>query len=133
MRKSALPNTDKMRLPPFSRNSHNYMTNEFLKAVRASDFTHEQKKNALHVINLIKEKRNGVLKGRTVTDGRKQRKWYSKDEITSPTISHDSLMALLKVSVAERRKIISWGSLPSCRPGRLCSSKVHGKVCECFM
>lgn len=70
------------------------------KAIKASDLT--------HTINLITEKRNGVLKGRTVADGRKQRKWYSKDKITSPTISNDSLMALLTVSAAERRKIISW-------------------------
>ena len=43
------------------------------KAIRASDLSREQKRNALHAINLIKEKRNGILKGRTVADGRKQR------------------------------------------------------------
>ena len=78
------------------------------KAIRASDLTQEQKRNALHAINLIKEKRNGVLKGRTVADGRKQRNWYSREQVTSPTMSNDSLMALLTVSAAERRKIISW-------------------------
>ena len=43
-----------------------------------------------------------------MVDGRKQRQWYGKHEITSPTVSNDSLMALLTVSAAERRKIISW-------------------------
>ena len=61
-----------------------------LKVIKASDLTGEQKRNALHAINLIKEKRNDVLKGRIVADGRKQ------------------LMALLTVSATERRKIISW-------------------------
>ena len=71
------------------------------KAIRASDLTLEQKKNALHALNLIKEKRNGVLKGRTVADGKKQRKWYTREQVTSPTISNDSLFALLTVSAAE--------------------------------
>ena len=64
------------------------------KAVRASDLTLEQKKNALHVLILIKGKRNGILKARTVADGRKQRKWYTRDHITIPTISNNSIMAL---------------------------------------
>ena len=80
-----------------------------LKAIKASDLTRVQKKNALHALNLIKEKRNGVIKGRTVeTKEEVRRKWYEKHEVTSPTISNDSLMALLTVSSAERRKIISW-------------------------
>ena len=44
------------------------------RAIKASDLTSTQKKNALHAINLIKEKRNGILKERTCADGRKQRK-----------------------------------------------------------
>ena len=48
------------------------------------------------------------MKGRTVADGRRQRQWYTRDQVTSPTMSNDSLMALLTVSAAERRKIISW-------------------------
>ena len=71
------------------------------KAIKASDLSKKQKRDALYALNLIKEKRNGEIKGRTVADGRKQRKWYRKDEVTSPTISNDSLMALLTVSSAE--------------------------------
>ena len=78
------------------------------KAIKASDLSKQQKRDALHALNLIKEKRNGEIKGRTVADGRKQRKWYTKDEVTSPTISNDLLMALLTASSAEKRKIISW-------------------------
>ena len=48
------------------------------------------------------------MKGRTVADGRRQRQWYTRDQVTSPTMSNDSLMALLTVSAAERRTIISW-------------------------
>ena len=52
------------------------------KAIKASDLTRVQKKKALHALNLIKEKQNGVLKDRTVADVRKQRKWYEKHEVT---------------------------------------------------
>ena len=78
------------------------------RAIKASELNGTQKKNAQHAINLIKEKRNGILKGRTCADGRKQRKWYSKEETTSPTLSNDSLMALLTISAAEKRKIVTW-------------------------
>ena len=43
---------------------------EVMRVLRYDDLTHEQKKKALRVINLIKEKRNGILKGRTVADRR---------------------------------------------------------------
>ena len=74
------------------------------KAVRDSDFTAEQKKKFLHALNSNKEKSDCVLKGRTVADGRKQRKWYTREQVTSPTMSNDSLFALLTVSAAERHK-----------------------------
>ena len=64
------------------------------KAIRASDLNTAQKRNSLHDLNLIKEKRNGVLNAQTVADGRKQRKWYTKEDLTSPTISNNSLLAL---------------------------------------
>ena len=81
---------------------------QVFKSIKASDLTYEQKNNALHAINLIKDKRNGILKGRTVADGRIQRQWYSKNEITSLTVSNDSLMVLWIVSASERRKLFSW-------------------------
>ena len=43
-----------------------------------------QTPNILNAIDLIKEKRCGKIKGRTVADGRKQRDIYSKAEVFSP-------------------------------------------------
>ena len=79
-----------------------------MRAIRASDLTHQQKKAALHAINIIKEKRDGKVKGRTCADGRKQRGLYTKEETASPTISNDSLFAIILLSAAERRKMTSW-------------------------
>jgi hypothetical protein len=49
------------------------------------------------VINVIKEKRCGKIKGRTVADGRPQRKLYTKDEASSPTVFTDALLMLILI------------------------------------
>jgi hypothetical protein len=67
--------------------------------------TSEQKRGALRAINLIKEKRCGRLKGRTVADGRPQRNMYDKSKTASPTVATDSLMLSIIVDAHERRDV----------------------------
>jgi len=57
----------------------------------------EQKATALHAINLIKEKRSGILKGWTCANGSTQRMMYTKEETTLPTVSRDALMLSLRI------------------------------------
>ena len=64
-----------------------------------------QKKQALRAMNLIKEKRCGRLKGRTVADGRAQKNLYDKSETASPTVATDSLMASIIIDAYERRHV----------------------------
>ena len=59
----------------------------------------EQK--ALESLIFIKEKRDGTLKGRTCTDGRKQHGHVSKEDAASPTVS---LEAVLMTCVLEARE-----------------------------
>ena len=75
------------------------------EAVCASDLTDQQRRDTLPSINLIKEKRCGKIKGRSVADGRKQRKYYSKSDITSPTVSSDSLLMSLVIDAKEGRAV----------------------------
>jgi hypothetical protein len=49
---------------------------EVYKPVDPHSLSRQQKKDALRAINLVKEKRCGKLKGRTVADRRPQRKLY---------------------------------------------------------
>ena len=72
--------------------------------VDASKLTFK-KKQALNAIDLIKLKRSGKLKGRTVADGRKQRSIYSKDDVSSPALSQDGFFASLAIDALERRFI----------------------------
>jgi hypothetical protein len=67
--------------------------------------TYEQRKGALRAINLIKEKRNGDLKGRTVADGSKQRGMYPKSETASPTVSTVALLLTILVDAYEGRDV----------------------------
>ena len=67
--------------------------------------TSKQRRSALRAINLIKEKRTGKLKGRTVADGRPQRSLCDKSETTSPTVSVDALMLSLMIDAKEDRDV----------------------------
>jgi hypothetical protein len=73
--------------------------------VNARLLTPEQRRGALRAINLIKEKRTGVLKGRTVADGSIQRSLYNKAETASPTIATDALMLSIIVDAYENRDV----------------------------
>ena len=48
--------------------------------LHASSLTAQEKLDDLQIINLIKEKQNGTLKGRTCADSWPQQKWYEKHE-----------------------------------------------------
>ena len=53
----------------------------------AEKLTSEDKKEYLSLIIIMKkEKRRGKIKVRACADGRKQRRYISKDEVDSPTI-----------------------------------------------
>eukprot|EP00957_Ditylum_brightwellii_P065118 4939305-Ditylum_brightwellii.AAC.1 len=66
-----------------------------LRGIHTSLLTPTQKQEALRAINLIKEKRCGRIKGRTIADGRSQQKKYEKQNITSPTVTNEGLMMSL--------------------------------------
>ena len=54
---------------------------------------------------MIKEKRCGTIKGQTVANGRPQRALYTKEEMTSPTVSTDVLLLSLLVDAHEKRDV----------------------------
>lgn len=75
------------------------------ESVDPSTLTAQQKSRALRSLNLIKEKRDGQLKGRTVADGRPQRSLYEKSETVSPTVLTDALMLSIMIDARERRDV----------------------------
>ena len=75
-------------------------------AVDASTLTRQEKIKAMPAVNLIKEKWDGALKGRTCADGSKQRKYLKQDEsVASPTAALESLIVLLLIDAYEGRDV----------------------------
>ena len=70
-------------------NSMGYMELENLTVLQNIDH--------LLVIKIIKEKKSGKIKGRTCADGRLQRKYIPRGDITSHTIYQEVLMASLDI------------------------------------
>ena len=61
--------------------------------IRVEDMTEEDKKRVLEVINLIKRKRDGTMKGQSCIDGSKQKKFYKDGEsISSATVSLEAIL-----------------------------------------
>ena len=71
----------------------------------SNKLTKEQKRGALRAISVIKEKRCGRIKGRTVADGSVQRDLYTKEQTSSPTVSNDALALSLMIDAFEHRDV----------------------------
>jgi Reverse transcriptase (RNA-dependent DNA polymerase) len=67
--------------------------------------TYEERMGALRALNLLKEKRNGDLKGRTVADGSKQKGMYPKSKTASPTVNVAALMLTILIDAYEKRDV----------------------------
>jgi hypothetical protein len=71
----------------------------------ATTLTAKQKRQSLRTVNLIKEKQNGNIKGRTCADGSVQSTIFDKAETTSPTVANDVLMYSIIIDAKERRDV----------------------------
>ena len=78
---------------------------EVFEGMLASDLSQEQMRNALASINIVKEKQCGGIKGRSVADGRKQKIFYKKYDITSTTVSTDAILMILMIDAWEQRVV----------------------------
>jgi Reverse transcriptase (RNA-dependent DNA polymerase) len=78
---------------------------EVLEPLNAFEMTDEQKTDALRAISVIKEKRDGTIKGRTCADGSTQHGKFTKAETGSPTIANDALYLSVMIDAYERRDV----------------------------
>jgi hypothetical protein len=69
--------------------------------------------------SVIKEKRCGKAKGRTVADGRKQRALHAKDKTTPPTASTDALMLSTMIDAHEERDVATADVAGACSHAEL--------------
>jgi hypothetical protein len=73
--------------------------------VHAGDLTRQEKQRALAYLMFLKQKRCGRIKGRGCADGRKQRIYKSKQEISSPTVSIESVFLTCTIDAKEGRDV----------------------------
>ena len=65
------------------------------KPCNPKELSVHEKREARNLITMIKQKRDGKIKGRACADGRKQRRHIKKEEVSSPTVQLESLMITL--------------------------------------
>jgi hypothetical protein len=73
--------------------------------VNQGDLTAKQKKSALESLMFLKEKRDGSIKGRACTDGRKQREGSTKSYATSPTVALESVLITVTIDAFEKKEL----------------------------
>jgi hypothetical protein len=69
------------------------------------ELTEAQKKGALESLKLLKEKKDGSLKGRTCADGCKQSEGATKGDATSPTIFLEAVLNTSTIDDFEGRDV----------------------------
>jgi hypothetical protein len=78
---------------------------DVLEPLDAMTITAEQRKESLRALSVIKEKRDGRIKGRTVADGSQQRDKYANVATGSPTVSNDALFLTIMINAFEKRDV----------------------------
>ncbi len=65
----------------------------------------DERQAALQYLMFLKQRRNGVIKGRSCADGRKQRNYTTKEEASSPTVAVEALLLLCVIDAQEGRDV----------------------------
>ena len=71
-----------------------------------NELSNKEKKMALNLLVIIKEKRSGKIKGRVVADGSKQISTVPREDAASPTIQLERLFMYLLIDAKENRDIV---------------------------
>ena len=77
--------------------------------------TYKEKGRALEAVNLIKDKRDGKIKGRTCADAIKQKIFLKEDEsIALPAVSVEGLLTTIVIDDIEKREVATFEVLGAC-------------------
>ena len=78
-------------------------------AINPDTLSAEDKAKSLNAVNLVKQKRDGTIKGRTCADGSKQKRYLGKDgSVASLTVSLESLFTTLVIDAHEERDVANF-------------------------
>jgi hypothetical protein len=75
------------------------------KPIHIESYGPESRRQVMESIMFLTEKRDGTIKARNVTDGRKQRTWMNKEGASSPTVMLESLLLTAVIDAKENRDV----------------------------
>ena len=84
-----------------------FVEKDVLRPISLENLTRDKMRRALRLIMLVKEKRDGTVKGRGCCDGSGQRGFINEFDATSPTVSTEALAISCAVDVYEERKVMT--------------------------
>jgi hypothetical protein len=73
----------------------------------ASDLSEEDMKKALSSLIFLKEKKSGVMKERSCTNGNPQKEHIAKEEAVAPTVALESVFITSTIDAKESRKVVT--------------------------
>ena len=76
-----------------------------MEAKKPTELSPKQRREALGYLMFLKRKRCGTVKGRGCADGRPQRKYISKEESTSPTVSTEAVFLTAVIDAMQGREV----------------------------
>ena len=76
-----------------------------MKPKHAHDLTPEQKRASLQYLMFLEKKRDGLIKVRGCTDGRKKRETTNKYDASTPTVAIESVMISCTINAKEGRYV----------------------------
>jgi Reverse transcriptase (RNA-dependent DNA polymerase) len=100
---------------------------DILEPLDCFTLSDQLKSEALRPINIIKEKRNGILKGRTCANGSTQRGKFPKEDTGSPIIAKDAFF-LITLSDAKEHCNVATADIV----GAYLHAKMHEFIYLCF-
>ena len=107
--------------------------------VNVNDLMTDQRKEILNIMTFIIEKRDGVVKARSVAVGSKQRLWMNKEETASPTVSLEAILLTCVMDAFENCEVavvdIPNAFIQTLHEGKPVFIKIKGKLasilCKC--
>ena len=84
-----------------------FLKQDNLSPTSIEKLTPEKMRRALRLIMVVKEKRDGIVKGRGVADGSGQRGFIDEVDATSPTLSTEALAMTFAINAFEGRSVLT--------------------------
>ena len=94
-----------------------------MEPVDGANLSQAEKRAALQYLMFLKQKRNGTIKGRGCADGRKQRLYMNKDQVSAPIMATKSLLLTCLVDAMEKRDVATVDI-----PGAFMQSDIEGET-----